>query len=465
MHDQRPLTIRVPARSDGMPPHNIEVEMKFLACIIMHNDCIDEVANLVSVDDLFRDTHQIIYRTALELHSEGTPFDGLVLEDRLSANGTLERIGGHFAISSILDTVFFYEVEIQSYARIIAAHALRRSLIEMSNDTIGESQAQDETAEDIAARLEAKIADALNRHAPIRETSVGDAAEMAYARITRIKGGEEAAMSTGFQSLDFELSGLEASRLTIIGGRPGMGKSCLGLNFAEYAARFYACPVYIFSLEMSAEEVGKRFIASIARVHNDKLKGKIPMTAEETRRVAAAVETLRNLPIKIDDSSVKTAVQILSQAKLAKRRHGSRLIVVDHIGLIKSESKNRTESRQQHLGNCSRTMKQIARDLQIPVIAMAQLNRNNTDRQDKRPTISDLRESGDIEQDADNVLLIHREGYYDDSKDQTEAEIIIGKQRDGNTGTVKLAFFGHFSRFDNVAPYQDDQAPADQPWN
>lgn len=465
MRDQRPLTLRVLARNDGMPPHNIEVEQKFLACIITDNDCIDEIAHIVDEQDLFRDIHQIIFRAAMDLYREGQQFDALTVSDRLQANGTLERIGGWPAISSIVETVMFYRVEVESYARIIAAHSLRRSLIEMSNDTIGESRAQDETAEDIAARLEAKIADALNRHAPVKETSVGEAAEMAYARIVRIKGGEEAAMSTGFTSLDFELSGLEASRLTIVGGRPGMGKSCLGLNFAEYVARFYACPVYIVSLEMSAEEVGKRFIASIARVHNDKLKGKIPMSADEIRRVNAAVEMLKKLPIKIDDSSVKTAVQILSQAKLAKRRHGSRLIVVDHIGLIKSDSKNRNESRQQHLGHCSRTMKQIARDLQVPVIAMAQLNRNNTDRQDKRPTISDLRESGDIEQDADNVLLIHREGYYDDSKDQTEAEVIIGKQRDGNTGTVKLAFFGHFSRFDNVAPYQDEQAPADQPWN
>lgn len=446
---------RRPARKDEAPPHNIEVEERLLACMMRDNDAIDEVAGAVGVDDLFRDSHQILFREMLALHAKGDAFDMITLGDHLEGQGVIDRVGGRPALSHLAETVMFHSLEVEFYARIVAAHALRRRLIQIGTEAIDVSLAQDETPEDLAASIESKIADALTRHVKASERRVGEIVDRVYASIIRARDGEVAGFSTGLTLLDDMITGIEPGRFVVIAGRPGMGKTGLGINIAEHIARFHDRVVYVFSLEMMEDELVKRMVSSIGRVAGDKLKGRLLLTDAELRRVASARDEIRKLPIVIDDGSAKTVSKIRSQARLARRKHGADVIIVDHIGLIHPDSDNRGESRQQHIGKCSRMLKNLARDLKIPVIGLAQLNRNNVERQDKRPTISDLRESGDIEQDADTVLLIHRPDYYDREDRPGQAEIIVGKQRDGGTGIVHVKFTKEFTRFEDLP----DQIP------
>lgn len=453
-------------KPDAMPPHNIEVEERLLACMLADNDAIDEIAGVLTADDLFRDSHQTLFREMLEMHSRGERFDSITLGDRLEGRGQLERIGGYPAISRLLEGIMFHRVEAEWYARIVAAHALRRRLIEISGRAIDTSYAQDQTAEEVAAGLESAISDALTRHARPSEVLVGDVVQEVYENIIRSRDGEViGSRTTGINQLDMRITGLEDGRLTIIAGRPGMGKSALALNVVEYFARQHDLPVYVFSLEMVATELTKRLISSMARVTGDKLKGRRLMDDAELRRVREAKERLAKMPIRIDDTSAKSISAIRSQARLARRKHGVGLVVVDHIGLVNPDpgANSRGETRQQHIGKISRMLKNLSRDLKIPVVGLSQLNRNNTERPDKRPTLSDLRESGDIEQDADTVLLIHRPDYYDREDRPGQAEIIIAKQRDGDTGIATVKFLREFTKFEDL---EDELPPGvtNSPW-
>ncbi|HET6552283.1 MAG TPA: replicative DNA helicase [Dyella sp.] len=439
-----------------VPPHSIDAEQAVLGGLMLSPDSLDKVADRLGEQDFYRKDHRLIWRAITELASKGMPCDAITLGDWFEANGLAEMVGGAAYLIELANTTPS-AANIGAYADIVREKSVLRQLIDAGTG-IAEDGYQPEGmgVQEVLERAEQavfKIAESGARGkkdtVSMRE-AVKDAFRILSERFEN--KGQLTGVSTGFSDLDELTSGLQPSDLIIVAARPSMGKTAFSVNIAEAVAmRGKKKAVAIFSMEMSASQLAFRMISSVGRIHAQHLRNG-DLAEEDWPRVTNAIALLSEAKIFIDDTPGLSPVEMRSRSRRLHREHGGLgLIVIDYLQLMQVPGNK--ENRATEISEISRSLKGLAKELNCPVIALSQLNRSLEQRADKRPMMSDLRESGAIEQDADVIMFIYRDEYYNkESPDKGLAEIIIGKQRNGPTDTVKLTFLGHYTKFENYAP-------------
>ena len=435
----------VRARGLSVPPNSVEAEESVLGSILMSADAANLALEKLHAEDFYRPAHQSIFQSISELFDANQPIDAVTVSEALRRSGALDRIGGVGYLTQLIDSVPTAS-NIEYYADIVEEHALRRRLLRTGGDigalatTMDDpiSQVLDRAEQAVFAVSERRIGEGL---API-DPLLGPAIERAE-ELNRL-GSEVTGISTGFRDLDRKLAGLHPTNLVVIAGRPGMGKSTLALNVAQNVA-VHDKPVAIFSLEMSREEIVSRMLCSTGRIDSQRLRtGRL--NDSDFTKLQTAANVLYKKPVFVDDSPGLTVTEIRAKARRMRRRPGLSLIVVDYLQLMQGSG---GENRQQEIAEISRSLKSLARELEVPVIACSQLNRSLEAREDKRPRLGDLRESGAIEQDADVVMFIYRHEYYHPEAQETRgtAEVAIAKHRQGATGRIDMTFLPEFTLF------------------
>ncbi|HEY5802233.1 MAG TPA: replicative DNA helicase [Lysobacter sp.] len=438
-----------------IPPQSIEAEQAVLGGLMLVPDSYDRIADQLSDSDFYRRDHQLIYRAIRELAGKNRPFDAVTLGEWFESMGLSEQVAGGAYLIELASTTPS-AANITAYAEIVRDKAILRQLIDVGTGIVNDGFQPDgressEILED-AERQVLAIAQA-NTTGKTDFTAVTKALSEAFDLLqTRYTNGSGVTgLATGYTDLDMMTAGLQKTDLIILAARPAMGKTTLALNIAEYAAFRSKQPVAVFSMEMSASQLAMRLISSVGRVNAQRLRTG-QLEDEDWSRVTSAIRQLREVKIFIDDEPGLSPVKLAAKARRLKREHGSLgLIVIDYLQLMSVPGNS--ENRATEISEISRSLKGLAKELQVPIIALSQLNRSLETRTDKRPVMADLRESGAIEQDADMIVFIYRDDYYnkENSPDKGLAEIIIGKQRSGPTGSLKLKFFGEYTRFDNLS--------------
>jgi replicative DNA helicase len=437
-----------------VPPHSIEAEQSVLGGLMLDNSAWDQVADLVGEADFYRLAHRLILRAIGALADAGSPFDVVTLASWLKDQGQLEQAGG-FAYLGELAANTPSAANIKAYATLVRERAVLRDLVRVAGeiaDSAFHPEGRDTPALlDHAERLVFEIAErGLRQRTGFRAMKdlmvrVVDRIDLLYQRDSPITG-----VSTGFADLDELTSGLQPSDLIIVAGRPSMGKTSFAMNLAEHALLGEKLPVAVFSMEMPGEQLVMRLLASLGRIDQHKVRtGKLG--DEDWPRLTSAIGMLSDRPMFIDDTPGLTPTELRARARRLKREQGLGMIVVDYLQLMTVPGPK--ETRATEISEITRALKSLAKELEVPIVALSQLNRSLEQRPNKRPVMSDLRESGAIEQDADVILFIYRdEVYNEDSPDKGTAEIIIGKQRNGPIGTVRLTFLGKYTRFESYSP-------------
>ena len=438
-----------------VPPQNIEVEQSVLSAILIQNNTLPEVLELLSEKDFYREAHRKIFAAMVDLFERSEPTDLITLTNVLKEQGQLESIGGASYLAELVDTVPM-ATNASHYAKIIREKATLRALIERAASITSrcfEDRGNVEELLDFAERSifdisENKIRPAFHALADIL-TDTYKAVEDAYENKVLVTG-----VPTGFGSLDQKTSGLQSGDLVIIAGRPSMGKTALALNIAQNASIQTGMPIGIFSLEMSKEQLSLRMLSSEARIDSSRMRGGY-LSETDLARINRAAGALYDLPLYIDDSPAISALEIRAKARRMMMEKGLGLIIIDYLQLMRGRAS--AERRDLEISEISRSLKALAKELNVPVVALSQLNRKVEDRSNKRPVLSDLRESGAIEQDADVIMFIYRDEVYNKKEGEPDrtAEINVAKQRNGPTGTVKLAFLEYCTRFEDLAMEAD----------
>lgn len=434
-----------------IPPQNIEAEQSVLGGILIENQAINRVMETLNAEDFYREAHRKIFDALLDLSERDEPADLITLTNELRKKNELDPVGGASYIASLIDSVPT-AANIEYYARIVKEKALLRKLIETATDLItqgyedrGDVEAfLDEAERSIFQITENKVKPSFY---PIREI-----VKQSFKTIERLYEKKElvTGVPSGFKDLDRLTAGFQSSDLIIVAGRPGMGKTAFCLNLAQYAATEKKFPVAIFSLEMSKEQLVLRMLCSEAQVEGTRLRTGF-LKESDWPNLTLAAGTLSDAPIFIDDSPALSVLELRAKARRLTAEHGPIMVIIDYLQLMKGRA--RVENRQQEISDISRSLKALAKELNIPVIAVSQLSRRTEERQGMRPQLSDLRESGAIEQDADLILFIYRDEVYNRSEDNPnrgKAEVIIGKQRNGPTGKIELAFLDKFTAFKDL---------------
>jgi len=435
-----------------VPPHSIQAEQAVLGGLMLENGAWDQVADRVGQRDFYRREHQLIFHAIAALAERGKPFDVVTLAEELDHKGELNGAGG-FAYLGALANDTPSAANIRAYADIVREHSVVRQLIRVGTEIADSGYRPDgRRVPELLDSAEQKVFEIAQQKArdsagfvPIKNllTKAVNRIELLYERDDPITG-----VSTGFNDLDDMTSGLQPADLVVIAGRPSMGKTSFAMNIAENVAIKSKLPVAVFSMEMPGEALTLRMISSLGRIDQHRVRtGRLE--DPEWARLTSAVSLLAEAPIFIDDMAALTPTEVRARARRLVREAGSLgLIVIDYLQLMQAPSEG--ETRATEISIISRSLKALAKELNVPVIALSQLNRNLEQRPNKRPVMSDLRESGSIEQDADIVIFIYRdEVYNEDSPDKGIAEIIIGKQRNGPIGTVRLTFLGQYTKFEN----------------
>ncbi|MDD5098090.1 MAG: replicative DNA helicase [Candidatus Omnitrophica bacterium] len=436
---------------DKIPPQNLEAEMAVLGSMLLDEEAVSVAIEKLDAACFYKDSHRKIFQAISDLFNANKAIDLITLIDALKKDSALEEVGGGSYLTSLANAVPT-AANINHYANIVRERYILRTLITNSTKIISvchESQGNIAEVVDTAERLIFEVSDRRNQGTYLHlKEIVKDSIETIdrlYQNKAHVTG-----IPTGYVDFDIKTAGLQPSDLIIIAGRPSMGKSAFALGIAEYAGVIEKIPTAIFSLEMSKEQLGQRMLCSHARVDAHKVRTGYLATSDWPRLTAAAGK-LSEAPIYIDDTPAISVMELRAKARRLKSHHGIKLIILDYMQLMRGTASN-MESRQQEISEISRSLKALARELSVPVIAISQLSRAVESRTDHRPQLSDLRESGAIEQDADVVVLILREEYYNPSPDnQGVAEAIIAKQRNGPVGSLKLAFIKEYTRFDNLA--------------
>lgn len=446
-----------------LPPQNLEAEMSVLGGVLLENEALNRALEYLTTEDFYRESHRKIFNALIILGDKSEPADLVTLTAVLKDRGELEAVGGSTYLATLVDYVPT-AANINYYCKLVKEKAVARKLIEAST-TIATSGYEGGDMEEILDQAEKSIFEiSENRirpsYFPVRDIlkDTFKSIEALYERKELVTG-----VPTGYHDLDKMTAGLQSSDLIVVAGRPSMGKTAFALNLVEYATTHAdkAVPAVIFSLEMSKEQLVQRMLCSLAKVDAGRLRTG-HLGESDWPKLTMAAGQLNETQIFIDDTPAISVLELRSKARRLKAEHGLGLIIVDYLQLMRGSN---PESRQQEISEISRSLKALAKELALPVVALSQLNRSLESRTDKRPMMADLRESGAIEQDADVIMFVYRESVYCEdckSREKTcekghdkDAEIIIGKQRNGPIGTVHLTFRGEFTRFENQAKRDD----------
>jgi replicative DNA helicase len=442
-----------------LPPHSLDGEMATLGAMMLEREAIARVVDLLRPEDFYREIHRWLFDAICALFNDGEPVDLITLGEKLKERGQLEQVGGPAYLAGLLEAAPTAAAA-SHYAKIVREKATLRQLLTAASEISKRAyEAADSDVEEIVDECERQVFAVGERTINPSFIPLGTLVSEAFERIDEIQRTHSAGtgLHTGFTDLDSLTSGLQTSDLVILAARPSMGKTALALNISRYVAIKENLPVAIFSLEMAKEQVAMRFLCSEARVDQSAMRqGYVP--DDRMPDIVRAAEILYRAPIFIDDTPTMTALEIRGKARRLKAERGIGLIVVDYLQLVHGHG--RFENRNQEISQVARSLKALARELHVPVIALSQLSRAVESRQPRRPQLSDLRESGSIEQEADVVSFIYRPAYYGEdelqragylSNEEFVAEIIIAKQRNGPVGTIKVEWNGPNVRFENLA--------------
>lgn len=447
-HDARIEQLRV-------PPHSIEAEQAVLGGLMLAPEAYDRINDKLTANDFYRRDHQLIYRAIAELAEKNRPFDAVTLGEWFESQGHMDLVAGGAYLVELASTTPS-AANITAYAEIVRDKAVMRQLIEVGTEIVNDAfQPEGKESDEMLAIAEQKVFAIAEQGARGRTdfVAMNDALKDAFEvlRVRSESGGTVTGLPTGYTEFDMMTAGLQPTDLVILAARPAMGKTTFALNIAEYAAIKSKKAVAVFSMEMSAGQLAMRLISSVGRINATRLRTG-QLEDEDWSRVTSAIRILKDqAKVFIDDTPGLSPDVLRSKARRLKREHDLGLIVIDYLQLMSVPGNN--ENRATEISEISRSLKGLAKELNVPVIALSQLNRSLETRTDKRPVMADLRESGAIEQDADMIVFIYRDDYYnkETSPDKGLAEIIIGKQRSGPTGSCKLRFFGEYTRFDNLS--------------
>ena len=437
--------------SGVVPPHSTEAEVSVLGAMLQDRSAVLRAMELLAPDDFYLPEHKEIFTVMAELNRQQTPIDLVTMHSELERRGTLEGVGGIENLMRILDAVPA-SANVKAYIDIVREKSTLRKLISACRKISGECFKQQAPLKDILASAEKAVFDiVMNRADGEALQPLGEVVVRSFDIIEELarNHGAVSGVPTGFIDLDNLLTGLHGGELIIVGARPSMGKTSFAMNVAAHASLGHGKKVAVFTLEMPREQIAMRLLCSDARVDMQKVR-KGTLANEDWVKLAASLTPMVAAPMYIDDTSGITPSMLRSRCRRLMMDKGLDLIVVDYLGLMQTDG--RSENRQLEVSEISRQLKAIALELKVPVMACAQLSRANKDRQDKRPVLSDLRDSGSIEQDADVVMFLHREDYYNrDTEEKNIGEVIIAKQRSGPLGVAKLAWLSEYTTFANLA--------------
>jgi replicative DNA helicase len=439
-------------RAERVPPHNEEAEQAVLGAMMLSGEAIAQVADLgLRAEDFYRSGHRAIFEALTDLYARGEPVDVVTTKEELTRRGPLEAAGGPLSVQHLVEQVGT-PASAGHYARIVGDHALLRRLIGAAGEILRGAYEVPEDPESYADQAEGRIYGVSRRHERDQVVTIRELVHQSMEDLERIHERTGlVGVPTGFRDLDEMLQGLQKGNLVIVAARPGIGKSSLVTNIARNVAVESRVPVALFSLEMSRVEIGMRLLCSEARVQWHKVRAGM-VAAEDWGRIVEAAEVLDPAPLFIVDSGNVTIVDIRAKARRLKSQHALGVIIVDYLQLMTSHQ--RIENRQQEVAEISRSLKLLAKELDVPVIAVSQLNRDPERRTDKKPQLADLRESGALEQDSDIVMFIHRDPLSEDMQAKGTAEVIVAKHRNGPVGKITLTWLEHLTLFRNYAREQ-----------
>ncbi len=441
------------AAIDRLPPHNLEAEQSALGSILLDRDAIIRVETILRPEDFYQPAHGMIYQAMRDLYNRREPTDILTLSDELGRRNQLDSVGGLSYLSSLIESVPT-AVHVEYYSRIVERTSTQRRLIQAGAEVVSVGYREDLEIEDALDQAERSIFGVAQRRLTKEFAKIDEVLEGFFDRLGERREQRDALVGvpTGFSDLDKLTGGLQRSDLIILAARPGFGKSALALGFAYTAAVQHDRIVGIFSLEMPAEQLVQRLVAAETGVDSHRLRmGHIE--DNEWERVVRAFGRLSNSPIYVDDSGSLSISDVRTKARRLQAEHGLDLLIVDYLQLMQGK---RSENRVQEIADISRGLKSLARELDVPVVALSQLSRAIESRTGHRPQLSDLRESGSIEQDADIVMFIHREDKFDhESEKKNLAEVIVAKHRNGPIGSIPLRFFENNARFADLQAFND----------
>jgi replicative DNA helicase len=438
------------AKVDQLPPQNRDAERSVLGSMLRDNEIISDVIPLLRADYFYYDAHQKIYQTMAMVYDSGQPVDVVILAEKLRAQNQIEDIGGYAYLAELWDATPTAANAVH-YARIVRDKAMARHLIHATTTILKDAYDQVMPSEQLVESAERQIMEIAETSVIGQNVDLRQALDEAYIRIderskrahTHVSG-----LPTGFVDLDELTAGLQNNELILIAARPSVGKTAFALNLLRHIVVEERLPALFVSLEQSRVEIAERLLCCQARVESQKLR-KSHLSSEDMDRLIEAGDQLRQTKMFIDDTPAQSMLHIAAKSRRFLRRENIRVVVIDYLQLIEPE--NRRDPRQEQVAQISRRLKHLARELKLPVVALAQVNRSSEDRQDHRPRLADLRESGSLEQDADTVIMLHRPGLYGEGVEDNVLNVIIAKQRNGPTDEVTLTYLRQYFRYENFA--------------
>lgn len=436
-----------------IPPHNVEAERAVIGSMMMDSDAIQVASELLTEEDFYQGQYGMLFRALVALYQQGVGADLVTLQNKLREMEVSPELTSVEFISDLINSVPV-SANIKHYANIVYEKSMLRRLIRVTENITGNCYKDTDALEDILEDTEKQIFDVIQKRNTSEFENIRDVVLRTLNSIEQAarQKGHITGLETGFRDLDFKTAGLQKSDLILIAARPAMGKTAFVLNIAEYIALHTASTIALFSLEMSKEQLVKRMLSMNSKVDSQKIRTG-SLEDEEWGKLVESVRKLGNSNLVIDDTSGITAAELRSKCRRLKMEKGLDLVIIDYLQLMSGSGKRKSENRQQEISDISRSLKVMARELNVPVIALSQLSRAVEQRPDKRPMLSDLRESGAIEQDADMVMFLYRDEYYNaETELKGQAEVIIAKQRSGPTGSVHLAWLAQYTKFGNLEP-------------
>ncbi len=436
-----------------LPPQNVEAEQAVLGTILIQDKSLLKIAEVIEPDDFYKDAHKTIYSVMQTLFEKSEPHDLITVTGLLSDRNKLEQVGGAAYLASLTDVIPFTGTLVH-HAKIIRKKSVLRKLIRTTSEVAARCYDTQDDIDSLVDEAEKTIFEIAQSKSGTGFQAMANIVPRAFDRITKLYDRQEniTGVATGYDELDRMTAGFQPSDMIVLAARPSMGKTALAMNIVQHAALIEKEPVAVFSLEMSMESLALRMLCSLGRIDSQRMRtGKLH--DNDWPKLTRATGMLSDAQIFIDDTAGLTVLEMRAKARRLKSEHDIGMVVVDYLQLM--QGKSGIENRAQEISDISRSLKAMAKELDVPVVALSQLNRSLESRTDKRPQLSDLRESGAIEQDADVIMFIYRDEVYNKGEDNPNrglAEVIVGKQRNGPTGTVKLTFLGEFTTFENYTP-------------